>query len=319
VAIPKEKLELMLTRMVRIRTFEESVMKEFAAGNIPGIVHLYLGEEAVASGICAHLRDDDFIVSTHRGHGHLLAKGGRSDLAMAEVFGKETGYCNGKGGSMHIADPDIGMLGANGIVGAGIPVATGAAASAQIRGTDQVAVCFFGDGATNTSRFHESINMGAAWKLPVIYLIENNLWAVSTHTSDVVGNPDLASRAIGYGIPGVTVDGNDAVAMYEAAGEAVTRARKGDGPTLMVCNTYRWRGHMEGDPQHYKPKEEVDEWMAKDPMPRFQKYLVDQGVMTAEEISGIERGMAEEVEAAVKFAKDSPFPSPEETLNDVFA
>ncbi|MEE8418833.1 MAG: thiamine pyrophosphate-dependent dehydrogenase E1 component subunit alpha [Dehalococcoidales bacterium] len=318
-AITKDKLVEILTIMLRIRTFEESVQKEFAAGTIPGIVHLYLGEEAIAAGACANLTKDDFIVSTHRGHGHLIAKGGKTDLMMAEVLGRKTGYCHGKGGSMHVADPDIGMLGANGIVGAGLPIATGAAASAQIRGTDQVAICFFGEGASNTSRFHESINMAAAWKLPVIYLIENNLWAVSTRSADVMGESQLSKRAIGYGIPGVDVDGNDAVAMYEAVAEAVARARKGDGPTLMVCTTYRWRGHMEGDPQFYKPKEEAEEWLKQDPLPRFRKYLTDTGTMTAEEIDAIQQGMVEEMEKALKFAKDSPFPSPEETLEDIFA
>lgn len=317
-AIAKDKLVEMLRTMLRIRTFEESVQKEFAAGNIPGIVHLYLGEEAIAAGACANLRTDDYIVSTHRGHGHLIAKGGKTDLMMAEVLGKKTGYCHGKGGSMHVADPDIGMLGANGIVGAGLPIATGAAASAQIRGTDQVAICFFGEGASNTSRFHESINMGAAWKLPVIYLIENNLWAVSTRSTDVMGESELTDRAIGYGIPGVSVDGNDAVAVYKAVETAVARARKGDGPTLLECKTYRWRGHMEGDPQFYKPKEEAAEWLKKDPLPRYRKYLVDGGVMTTGEIEGVEREMVEEMEKALKFAKDSPFPAPEETLEDVF-
>lgn len=318
-AIAKDKLVEMLRTMLRIRAFEESVQKEFAAGNIPGIVHLYLGEEAIAAGACANLRTDDYIVSTHRGHGHLIAKGGKTDLMMAEVLGKKTGYCHGKGGSMHVADLDIGMLGANGIVGAGLPIATGAAASAQIRGTDQVAICFFGEGASNTSRFHEAINMGAAWKLPVIYLIENNLWAVSTRSTDVMGASELTNRAIGYGIPGVSVDGNDAVAVYEAVEKAVARARKGEGPTLMECLTYRWRGHMEGDPQFYKPKEEVDEWLEKDPLPRYRKYLADTGVMTTEEIKGVEQEMVEEMEKALKFAKDSPFPAPEETLEDVFA
>ncbi len=318
-AIAKDKLVEMLRTMVRIRAFEEVAQKEFAAGNMPGIVHLYLGEEAIAAGACANLRTDDYIVSTHRGHGHLIAKGGKTDLMMAELLGRKTGYCHGKGGSMHIADPDIGMLGANGIVGAGLPIATGAAVSAQIRGTDQVTICFFGDGAANTCRFHESLNMGAAWKLPVIYLIENNLWAVSTRSTDVMGESQLTKRAIGYGIPGVSVDGNDAVAVYEAVEEAVARARKGEGPTLMECSTYRWRGHFEGDPQSYKPKEEVAEWLKKDPLPRYCKHLIDTGIMTAGEITGVEQEMVKEMEKALKFAKDSPFPAPEETLEDVFA
>jgi pyruvate dehydrogenase E1 component alpha subunit len=238
---------------------------------------------------------------------------------MAEVFGKKTGSCKGKGGSMHIADPDIGMLGANGIVGAGIPIATGAALSAQIRGTNQVTLSFFGDGATNTSRFHEGINMGSAWKLPVVYIIEDNLWAVSTRTTDVINITDLSCRAVAYGIPGVAVDGNDVIAVYEVVAEAVTRARKGEGPTLIWCKTYRWRGHFEGDPQYYKPREEVEEWMKKDPLPRYEKRLFEMGVLTEKEANRIKQEVLEEIEKAEKFAEESPFPAPEEVLEDVFA
>lgn len=318
-SIEKAKLVEMYETMVRIRTFEQRVAKEFGMSKIPGIIHLYLGEEAIAAGTCAHLRPDDYIISTHRGHGHLIAKGGKTDLMMAEIFGKKTGYCKGKGGSMHIADADLGMLGANGIVGACIPIATGAALAARIKGTDQVSVCFFGDGATNTCRFHESINLGSADKLPVVYIIENNLWAVSTRTSDVVNVPDFTRRAVAYGIPGVTVDGNDAVAVYEAVGEAIDRARKGEGPTLLDCKTYRWSGHMEGDPQQYKPKEEIEEWIKKDPIPIYEKYLLENSVMTDKEMTAIKDGMLEEIDKAVKFAEESPDPLPEEVLEDVFA
>ena len=318
-AIPKDKLLDMYRTMVRIRTFENRVSQEFAAGNIHGIVHLYLGEEAIATGACAHLRPDDYIVSTHRGHGHLIAKGGQTDRMMAEIFGKATGYCKGKGGSMHIADPTIGMLGANGIVGAGIPIATGAAAAAQIRGTDQVAIGFFGDGACNTSRFHEGINMGAAWKLPVVYIIENNLWMVSTRTTTVMGITELSQRAVAYGIPGVAVDGNDVVAVYEAVGEAVARARRGEGPTLIDAKTYRWHGHMEGDPQSYKPKDEVEAWMKKDPLPRFERYLAEHGVFSAKDAEAVKQDMLAEIERAVRFAKDSPYPAPDQITTDVYA
>jgi TPP-dependent pyruvate/acetoin dehydrogenase alpha subunit len=317
--IEKTKALDMYRTMVRIRIFEDRVSKEFAAGNIQGIVHLYLGEEAIAVGACAHLRPDDYIVSTHRGHGHLIAKGGHTDRMMAEIFGKRTGYCKGKGGSMHIADPEIGMLGANGVVGAGIPVATGAALAAQIRGTDQVALSFFGDGACNTSRFHEAINMGAAWKLPVVYIIENNLWMVSTRTTDVMGITELSSRAAGYGIPGLAVDGNDVVAVYEVVGEAVARARAGGGPTLIDCKTYRWHGHMEGDSQAYKPKEEVAAWMKKDPLPRFEKYLFDNGVLSRDGTDSIKQEILKEIDNAVKFAQDSPYPSSDEVKENVFA
>ena len=317
--IEKEKLIDMLKTMIRIRRFEERVVEKFAAGEISGFVHSYIGQEAVATGACANLRLDDYITSTHRGHGHVIAKGGKTELMMAELYGKKAGYCKGKGGSMHIADVDIGILGANGIVGAGIPIAGGAALSAQMRGTDQVAVCFFSDGASNTTRFHEGVNLASIWKLPVVYVIENNQYAESTPISYAVNIANLADRAAAYGIPGRTIDGNDVLAVYEAVGEAVARARKGEGPTLIECKTYRWRGHFEGDMQTYKPKEEVEEWMKKDPIPRFRRKLVETGVLTEKEADEIDQAMLEEMDEAVKFAKESPFPAPEETLEDVYA
>jgi len=279
-AIEKGKLIDMYRVMVRIRTFEEKVLKEFAAGNIPGFVHLYIGEEATATGACANLRPDDYITSTHRGHGHLIAKGGRTDRMMAELYGKKTGYCKGKGGSMHIADPGIGILGANGIVGGGIPIAGGAALSAQMRDTSQVVVCFLGDGASNCGTFHEGVNMAACWNLPVIYVIENNLYAQKTRITDTSRLTNLADRAAAYGIPDVTVDGNDVTAVYEAVYEAVARARKGHGPTLVECKTYRWHGHYEGDSQTYKSREEAEEWQKKDPIPAFRKKLIEDGIIT---------------------------------------
>ena len=317
--IEKEKLIDMYRTMLRIRTFEERVSREFAAGNIPGFVHLYIGEEATASGACANLGPDDYITSTHRGHGHLIAKGGKTDLMMAELFGKKTGYCKGKGGSMHIADADIGILGANGIVGGGIPVAGGAALSAQMRGTDQAVICFLGDGASNRGTFHEGVNLAACWNLPVVYVIENNLYAEKTRISDTSKVTDLAGRASSYGIPDVTVDGNDVVAVYEAVGEAIARARRGEGPTLVECKTYRWHGHFEGDAQTYKPDEEVEEWKKKDPIPAFRKRLIEMKVLTEPDADKIDRETNEEIEKAVKFAQESPFPAPEETLEDVFA
>jgi len=317
--IEKEKLIDMLKTMIRIRRFEERVVEKFAAGEILGFVHSYIGQEAVATGACANLRPDDYITSTHRGHGHLIAKGGKTDRMMAELYGKKTGYCKGKGGSMHIADMDIGILGANGIVGAGIPIAGGAALSAQMRGTDQVAICFFGDGACNTTRFHEGINLASIWKLPVVYVIENNMYAEKTPISYACNIPNLADRAGAYGIPGKTVDGNDVLAVYEAVGEGIARARRGEGPTLIECKTYRWRGHFEGDMQAYKPKEEVEEWMKKDPIPGFRKKLVETGVLTEKEFDEIDQEINEEIEKAVKFAEESPLPAPEETLEDVYA
>ncbi len=318
-AIEKEKLIDMYRRMVRIRTFEERVYKEFAAGNIPGFVHLYSGEEASAVGTCANLTSDDYITSNHRGHGHLIAKGGKTDRMMAELFGKKTGYNKGKGGSMHIADTEIGILGANGIVGAGIPIAGGAALSAQMRKTDQVAVCFLGDGASNTSRFHEGVNLAACWKLPIVYLVENNQYAESTHISCTCQIPNIADRAAAYGIPGVTVDGMDVLAVYEAVGEAVARARKGEGPTLVETKTYRYHGHYEGDPCNYQPEAEIAEWKKKDPIPKFRKKLVEMGVLTEEAASKIDREINEEIDSAVKFAEESPLPAPEEALEDVYA
>ncbi len=317
--IGKEKLVSMLRTMVRIRAFEQRVSREFAAGNIPGIVHLYLGEEAVATGACACLNPDDYITSTHRGHGHLIAKGGETRLMMAELYGKKTGYCHGKGGSMHIANTDIGILGANGIVGAGIAIAGGAALSAKLRGTRQVVVCFFGDGAANTTRFHEGINMASHWQLPVVYVIENNLYAISTQTREVRNITCLADRSAAYGLPGAVVDGNDVLAVYEAVTQAVDRARKGEGPSILECRTYRWRGHTEGDPQLYRPKEEVEEWMKKDPIPRLRKRLVEMGVLAEKDAEQIQQAMLEELDKAVEFARESPYPDPAETLKDVFA
>lgn len=317
--IAKEKLIDMYRTMVRIRRFEERAAGEFADGNIPGSVHSYIGEEAVATGAIAHLRTDDYILSTHRGHGHLIAKGGKTDRMMAELFAKKTGYCLGKGGSMHIADLDIGMLGAAGIVGSGIPIATGAGLSAKMRGTDQVTICFFGDGASNIGRFHEGINLGAVWKLPVIYICENNLWAVSVSASCSSAIPNIADRAIGYGIPGIVVDGMDVMAVYEAAGEAVARARRGEGPTFIEAKTYRFRGHFEGDSGTYRPKEEIEEWLKRDPLKSFKEKLLEMKLLTEKKAEEIDQEMLAEIDQAVKFAQESPFPEPEETLENVYA
>ena len=318
-AIAKEKLIDMYRTMVRIRRFEERVSREFADGNIPGSVHVYIGEEAVATGAIAHLRKDDYIMSTHRGHGHMIAKGGQTDRMMAELFAKKTGYCLGKGGSMHIADLEIGILGAAGIVGSGIPIATGAGLSAKMRGTDQVTLCFFGDGASNLGRFHEGVNLGAVWKLPVIYICENNLWAVSVPTSCSLAISNIADRAIGYGIPGIVVDGMDVMAVYEATGEAVARARRGEGPSLIEAKTYRFRGHFEGDSGTYRPKEEIEEWLKRDPLKSFKEKLLEMKLLTEKKAEEIDQEMLAEIDQAVKFAQESPFPEPEETLDNVFA
>jgi pyruvate dehydrogenase E1 component alpha subunit len=282
-------------------------------------VHLYLGEEAVAVGACSCLTDRDSITSTHRGHGHLIAKGGDLKLMMAEIFGKSTGYCKGKGGSMHIADFDLGILGANGIVGGGGPLATGAALAAKYKKTDDVTICFFGDGASNQGTTQESLNMASAWKLPVVFVNENNGYGISCPQCKSMAVTDIADRAAAYDMPGVVVDGNDVLAVHEAVGEAVKRARRGEGPTLVECKTYRWRGHFEGDACTYRCTEELNEWMAKDPIPRFEEKLVESGLATAEELEGVKAAVKKELDAALEFAQSSPLPELSALLDDVYA
>ena len=317
--IPKETLLLMLERMLKIRHFEERVKDLFAAGELPGFVHLYLGEEAVAAGVCAALNDDDYITSTHRGHGHIIAKGGELKYMMAELFGKATGYNKGKGGSMHIACPELGILGANGIVSGGIPLATGAAMSAKLRKTAQVAVSFFGDGASNEGAFHESLNIAGAFDLPVVYVCENNQYSVGTAQRDVCAVKDIADRAASYGMPGRVIDGNDVVAVFEAARKAVERARNAEGPTLIECKTYRWRAHFEGEPDTYRPPEEVKQWLAREPIAPFRKLLFEQGVLLPEEANEFESSVRKQVDEAVAFARESPLPKPETALEGLWA
>lgn len=317
--LTKEKLIEMYRKMLEIRLFEEKVFELYAQNLVPGTIHLYTGQEAVAVGVCSALRKDDYITSTHRGHGHCIAKGAELKRVMAEILGRRTGYCMGKGGSMHIADFSIGVLGATAVVGAGIPIAAGAGLSIKLRKTDQVAACFFGDGASNQGTFHEGINMAAVWKLPVIFACENNLYAMGTRQSLVMAIENIADRASAYGIPGVAVDGNDVLAVYEATVKAVERARKGEGPTLIECKTYRHRGHSRVDPARYRPKEEVEAWLAKDPIKRFRERLLQTASLTEGEIRQIEEEASAKVEEAVKFAIESPHPAPEEALEDVYA
>lgn len=316
--LKKEELLHLYRKMVEIRKFETKVVELFADGMIPGFVHSYIGEEAVAVGACSNLNDDDYITSTHRGHGHLIAKGGHMDKMMAELFGKETGYCKGKGGSMHIADVDLGILGANGIVGGGFPIAAGAGLSAKMRGTNQVAVCFFGDGASNQTTFHEGINLASIWDLPVVFVCENNMYGISLSQKEHQHIKDISDRATAYGIPGVTVDGNDVIAVYEAVKEAVKRARQGEGPTLIECKTYRHRGHFEGDPTVYRSEEEVEQWKKKDPIKRFRKKLLELGTVTEEELNSIDEEVDKMVEEAVEYAKKGKFPEPEKAVEDVY-
>lgn len=308
----------MYKTMLKIRKFEQVAMNTFAEGKIPGFVHLYIGEEAVATGVCANLKDSDYITSTHRGHGHILAKGGDLKFMMAELFGKATGYCKGKGGSMHIADANKGILGANGIVGAGHNIAVGAGLSAQYRGTDQVCVCFFGDASTNQGTFHESLNMASVWKLPVVFVCENNFYGISMSQNRHQAIKDVADRGVAYNVPGIVVDGNDVFAVYEAAKEAIKRAREGKGPTLIECKTYRHRGHFEGDPCVYKPTEEQEEWIAKDPIPRFEKYLVENEILTEEKLKEVQNKVESQIDEAVDFANNSPYPELESVLEDVY-
>jgi pyruvate dehydrogenase E1 component alpha subunit len=317
---PKLLLQLYRT-MLLIRRFEETAMELKARQIIPGLLHLYIGEEAVATGVCAALRQDDYISSTHRGHGHCIAKGGDISLMMAELLGREKGYCRGKGGSMHIADIDLGILGANGIVSAGMPIAGGAGLSVKMRGTDQVVACFFGDGGSNQGAFHESLNLAALWKLPVIYVCENNQYAISVAQCRSCSVPDIYVRKEAYGIQGGMVDGNDVMAVYEAAKEAVARARRGEGPTLIECKTYRWRGHYEGEADRtysYRPKQEIEEWMERCPIRRFQKVLLSKEILSQDDLKEVEQEIQKDLEAAVQFAQNCPWPEPQDALKDLY-
>ena len=318
-SLTNEKMIEMLATMVKIREFETKVQEFFAAGKIPGFVHLFIGEEAVATGTCAALTDKDYITSTHRGHGHLIAKGGDLKRMMAELFGRRTGYCKGKGGSMHIADVELGILGANGIVGGGGPIANGAALAAKYKGLDTVAACFFGDGASNQGTTQEALNLASAWQLPVIFVNENNGYGISCPTCKSMSVTDIADRAAAYDIPGVVVDGNDVLAVFEAVSEAVKRARAGEGPSLVECKTYRWRGHFEGDVCVYRDDSELEDWKKKDPIKRFQEKLLAEGILTQEQLDQLRQKIGEDLEEAIKFAEESPLPDPSEVYEDVYA
>ena len=318
--LPPDKQREMLRQMLMIRRFEERASADYLAGKIYGVVHCYIGEEAVAVGVCSTLKRDDRIISTHRGHGHCIAKGADLNRMMAELYGRQTGYCKGKGGSMHIADFDIGMLGANGIVAGGISIITGAGLAAQMEGKGGVAVSFFGDGASNAGPFHECLNIAAAWKLPMIYVCENNMYAAQTAAAVTHALSDVAARAAGYGIPGVVVDGNDIFAVYQATNRAVGRARAGEGPTLIECKTYRWRAHTErrGQPDPRDPAE-IEAWKGRDPITRLERQLRDQGHLDDAGLRSMEGDVMRVLEAAVTFAEASPFPLPEQATDDVFA
>jgi TPP-dependent pyruvate/acetoin dehydrogenase alpha subunit len=316
--LDKTALLDMYEKMVRIRTFEDTASKKFAEGKMPGFVHLYAGEEAVAVGVCAHLGDRDYITSTHRGHGHCIAKGVDINAMVAELMGKETGSCKGKGGSMHIADLDKGMLGANGIVGGGFPLACGAGLSARTLGTGGVAACFFGDGASNQGTFHEGLNLAAVWKLPVIFVCENNGFAESTPVTYHCSVGDIATRAAAYEIPGVVVDGLDLFAVYEAAGEAIARARRGEGPSLIEAKTYRYYGHFEGDTLLYRTMDQLEAYRRRDPIGAVRTYLLERNIASEQELTAIDQRVAEQLNGAWEQADAAPWPAPEETLQDVY-
>lgn len=306
--------------MLRIRAFEEKASELFLAGRLPGFLHTYIGQEAVAAGVCVHLTREDTITSTHRGHGHAVAKGARLDMMMAELFAKKTGYCQGKGGSMHIADLDLGILGANGIVGAGIPIAAGAALTAKMQGRSAVTVAFFGDGGSNTGAFHEGLNLAAVWNLPVLFVCENNQYAESTPREVHQKVKDIATRAMAYDIPGVVVDGMDATTVFAAAGQAIRRAREGGGPTLIEAKTYRFMGHYVGDTgAAYRDAAEVERWKQRDPIPLFRRVLLMERRVPAADLVTIEAEVQREIAEAVTFAEQSPEPDLEDALRDIFA
>ncbi len=317
----KEVLLDLHRRMVRIRHFEEEAGKLMEQGKSPGALHLYIGEEAVAAGVMVHLSDQDQITSTHRGHGHLVAKGGDFKLMYAELFGRETGYNKGRGGSMHISNVDAGMLGANGIVAAGPPIAVGAAFSNKYRKTTNVAVPFFGDGATNEGAFHEAANMAALFKLPVVFVCENNGYGEFTPQAEHQAITDVADRAAGYGMPGVICDGMDAIAVWEASGEAIERARNGEGPTLLECKTYRFVDHvgLRGIGLKYRSDEELAEWQKRDPIEQHEKRLAEMGILDEAQAQAVHDGILAEIAEAIEFAENSPLPDPMDLLNDVYS
>mgnify|MGYP001007250071 CR=1 FL=1 len=316
--ISKEKLKEIYIKMNHTRKFEEKVAYFFSRGMVHGTTHLYIGEEASGVGACCALDKEDYITSTHRGHGHCIGKGIDLNRMMAELLGKYTGYCHGKGGSMHIADLTMGNLGANGVVGGGLPIAVGAALTMKMKKRDNIVVCFFGDGAANTGSFHESVNMAAVWELPVLFFCENNLYGMSTHIKRAMKNTNIADRAIGYGIPAKTIDGNDAIEVYNTVREAREYVKK-NGPMLIVSNTYRISGHSKSDANVYRTKEEIAEWREKCPIKRMRKYLEDNKIFTAKELDEMDEQTTNDIENAVIYAQNSPNPSIDTLLEDVYA
>lgn len=315
----KELLQTFYYKMIKIRKFEETVEKYFLDGEIPGFVHLYIGEEAIASGVCANLSDDDYIASTHRGHGHTIAKGADLNKVMAEVFGKKTGCCKGKGGSMHIADFSVGMLGANGVVGGGFNLATGAALALKKQNKNNVSVAFFGDGSSNRGTFHEALNMASVWKLPVIFVCENNQWASTTPYRTTTSVENISDRAIGYNMARKIVDGNDIFAVYDGFKEAMEYVKSGNGPFFLECKTYRIKGHYVGDPEQYRTKEEVSEvFTNNNPITRFEQKVLVEKLLLSEDLEKIKMDVEAEVKEALNFAMTSEFPDPTELYEDLY-
>ena len=321
--LEKPMLMEMLRRMLRIRHFEEAVIDMVERGEIVGAAHSYIGEEAVAVGACMALRDDDWMTGNHRSHGHPIAKGGDVNKAMAELLGKATGFCKGKGGSMHLADFSIGILGESGILGSSIPTAVGAALGSMLQGNDRVAVPFFGDGASNEGAFHESLNLAAVWKLPVVFLCENNQYAVTSSFKKMVASDNISDRSVAYNIPGVLVDGQDVIAMYEAVSEAVARARSGQGPSLIEGRTYRYQDHSLGLGRivrdSYREEDEVEEWKKRDPIDIHKRLLLEQDIATQQEIDQLDDEVKQQIEDAITFAKESPYPEPSALFEDMYA
>ncbi len=318
--LDKGKAVEIYRQMQTIRQFEETVAKLLGQGKLVGEAHIYAGQEASGVGVCAALRKDDYITSTHRGHGHVIAKGADVKRMMAELMGRKTGYCKGKGGSMHVADVSLGILGANGIVGGGLTIATGAALAAQVKETGQIAVCFFGDGASNEGSFHESLNLASVWKLPVVYVCENNKYHEFSPSAPLIAGT-IHERAQAYHIPGVRVDGQDVLAVYKAAQEAARRARTGEGPTLIETDTYRYSGHFVGEEkivQAYRSEEEVSAWKQRDPIILFHNWLVEKNLASEADLACIDAQVTAAIKEAVEFAESSPWPEPEEALEDLF-
>lgn len=320
--LTKEQLVEMYRRMLRIRRFDEKAVELLTKGEIPGAVHTTIGQEGEVVGACMALRQDDYMVGNHRSHGHPIGKGADLKRLMAELMGKSTGVNRGKGGSMHLADFSVGSVGETSILGSGIPVAAGAALGARMMGTDRVCLCFFGDGASNEGTFHEGLNLAAIWKLPVIYLCENNGYAVTTPASYAVSVHDIAARAQAYDISGAVVDGQDPIAVYEVVSAAVKRARAGQGPSLVEAKTYRYRHHAEGalfDTLNYRSQEEVDQWKRRDPVTMFRARLISDGSLTEAGVEQIDAEVQAEVDAAVSFARESAYPKPEEAFEGLYA